>query len=355
MRFLLLLLFAGIAATLPARAQKEGGEEILTRAFPAGLGMFKQVVNGALVKPDDDTVRPLPSAADGEPRSDVRGWYISRGVEPEGLAMVLLERSGLLVVRGPKKSVELVEGIMAMCGGCPMHQLDLTVRLWTFESEPQAAPLAQPRTIEELRAQGGKTLRLLDANTVLTISGGRAYSECRAATAFAAPPKPTPPKPPPPPEPAAKPEPAKPPAEEALISAEEAHQRFGEGVRGSLVHVEMNIGPDGESITIMLAYHARIASGDGGDDIVVDAHATNEVGDGRELAIFNTVLPAAAPGGKLRHRVVTVAPRILDAWGRTREQREKAEEARRLVQDPETVALVRKALDGLPASPKGAK
>ncbi len=360
----LLLLLCGSMTFSRGADPKAAESETVTRLLPAYMNFFGQVetvpapsidVPGLDVPvpnaPPDPTVgspvtriRPLPDAADGEPRYDVREWFAARGVT--GIAAVLLDRRSLLVVRGPKAAVERAEFLVGLDPERPGQQLEFTVRLWTYEMDAPAGPLPRARTIEEVRAQAGASLHLADSISLLTKSGYRARTENRAQVSAT----PAPPAPPPPPPKDAKDAPENPP-----ISAEEAADRFRDGFRGSLLEAELYLPGTGDSVSMQVTYHARLAQAAGQPDLIVHVANISDANDGKESVIFSNSTPPAAAGGKLRCRVVTAAPRLLDAEGLTREERRQRAEKRRRVQDAESAALVRKALDGLPPETEKAK
>jgi|GEM_PF-6117940 len=278
----------------------------------------------------------LPPTLDGQRRYDVLGWLETEGLQRKpGMSAIYLDRSTFVVITASPADIHLAEAIMACpcLEDVPTKEIRATADLWIFEADGLLEPAKYPHTLAELRALAGPSLKLLDAHTLITKSGNRTVGENLSAL----PRKPAPPAP----APASPDKAADPKAPEA--TAEEPEPGIFSGSRGSVLEIEPNIGPDGETLDFQISYQARFAQSNGEPDAIVKVSTNSSLQNEHDMVLWLNAVPGDAPAGKVRHRALTMAMQILDQTGRPVGD----VEAIRKRQDAANRELIRRAQEGL--------
>ncbi len=283
-----------------------------TRVLVVPLGVFREIPAASTPPVPPGTqprfekgVHRLPATSDGLIRYDVRSWLEARGVPMERLTAVQIAEPPVLVLRGPKEALDLVEriGVEGCCFTSVRH-IEFGVQLWGYESE-QAEGW---RTMAEARAHAAGSLRLLDANSILTYSGNVSVGENLVA-------------------------------ESVPKGPRQPNAPFGEGAPGSILQVEANPGPNGEDVDFQVDYEASVPGANGEPAAAVHVSLIGSVPDGKEVVIFRRSTPIGAEAKKYRHEIAIASVRLFDERGRTR-----AEAQAQAAQDREAELARQKAL-----------
>ncbi len=322
-RLLLALIVLSGGISFPTFAQEKS--KLYNHAYSAPASLFHETDVTVASK-----LRALPPTLDGERRYDVLGWLEQQGVERKpGVSAILLERSDVVVVRGPAEFLELAGGSMeTLCIKTSIKQINLSADLWAYESDGPLDPAKRPHNLAEIRARAGNSLKLLDSHALLTKSGNRVTGESHSAIT------------PPPVSPASTPAPASP--KESPSPKVEAGP-FQDGSRGSVFDVESSLSPSGETIDFQLAYQARVAQPAGEPDIAVHCSSTGGVKPGQDIVVFFTTDSGGTANGKHRHRALTISAQILDEAGQPLDDAE----ATRKKHATRALQLIRRAQEGI--------
>jgi hypothetical protein len=259
---------------------------------------------------------PLPDTADGQKRWELSPMLKEIGIETGPGTEAILLNYNTLVMTNTQQQINRLEIRLAPAN--PIRCLEVEASLWEFNSFANKNRL---RRFAQLKAAAGKSLRRLDTVRVLTMSGNKVVAVSKQ-------PGPEGDKPP-----VQKAEPSKDTAD-----ADSTATSLG-NARGTVFEVEPVLGPDGVQFETLFNYQARLPRGDGQPDFEITHSASVSIPDKQDSVVY--FAPAPAEDGKPKHTALVLRARMVEADGRTKEER-KAGERR------ETELLIKKARAGLP-------
>lgn len=266
-------------------------------------------------------------------RYDVWKFFEECGVKKApGAEAIYLGDAAVVIVTASSEMHGLIERILGGCGGCgyPVKFAEISASLWEYEDDQFAEAAPGRHHFADLRQRAGSSLKLIDSQSIVTKSGQRATAFSKQADTARAPVAAS----------VAKPAGAAP--------GDNASRTGLNGARGSLLEVEPTIGPDGETVDMAINYEARFKRTGGEQDVEVNVQTNLTLMSNQDTIPYCALahddgLPAQQ--GKLKRRALVVVARVIDADGRTVEEREKQR-----VQKEEQ--LIRRARAGLDAPGK---
>jgi hypothetical protein len=307
---LMLIGLAGIGLSSPAFGEDQPKLQtlLIRRAF-ISPGAFVEYSGGKLME--------FPPTEDGERRYDLRKWAEHLGQEMHpSLSVIGMEKAEVVVVRGIREDVDLIGRMLEplCCFGVSVQTIQIGTRWWEYEDEPGLEVHKMPQTLEDLRARGGNTVRLLDVINVNTTSGERAVVENKDWPVVHV-------------------------GKNGKNGAKQKNKESRwDGARESALEIEAIV-IQGE-MHFQMAYRARLGRAEDRPDLTIQVTKEGSLKDGTERIVHVQTSKEKTAGGKVKYHALSVGTQSLDERARTREEQRRDFEA-------ENAELIRRAQKGI--------